>query len=168
MKTLIIVRHAKSSWDNLLLDDYDRTLNDRGRGDANVMADLIGDKVPLPCAIVSSGAKRAMETVCIFKSKNSRLPDVQVNENLYLAEENTLRSVVSETPDSVDNLLICGHNPGLSGLIRELTNEKIEDISTCCITVIDLPISCWVDIYGIKGVITHCFVPKMFKDGKRE
>ena len=164
MKQIIVLRHAKSSWDNLTIDDYDRELNERGKNDATLMSQLFGQKVAVPDAIVCSGARRVIETLEIMKEHNSRLPDYTVNENLYLAEENILECVISETPNDINTLMICGHNPGLSDLVREMTGKRIEDIPTNSVVVVDTKMDEWTDIYHARGVIEGFYFPKMFKE----
>jgi len=131
MKTLYFIRHAKSSWDDPMLDDHDRPLNKRGRRDGPVMARrLLGIDVA-PDGILSSTAKRARQTAGYFK-------DVLTVENaiyfreLYHAWPTTIETQVRNLPDEWDTVLVFGHNPGYTDLANKLKNDLyVGNVPTC-------------------------------------
>lgn len=132
MKTLIVVRHAKSSWDDPLLRDFDRPLNERGKHDAPIMAERLLKKQPDIQAFISSPAKRARKTASIFaKAYGLEKDDVQLNDSLYMASENVLYDVIGKLPESLSTIAVFAHNPGITDFINTLTDVRVEDVPTC-------------------------------------
>jgi phosphohistidine phosphatase len=160
MKTLIIVRHAKAEHATYDKDDFDRELTVRGREDATLMAGLLGTKAPVPDMIVCSGATRVVETIQCMMQKNSRLPRPEVNESLYLAHHSTIERLVGSVPDGINTLMICGHNPGLSDVVRHITSKDVEDIPTCSVVVLTLSCSRWYEIDTNCSVSFVVYTPK--------
>ena len=137
MKTIIIVRHAKSSWDDLSLSDFDRPLNERGKHDAPIMAERLLKKQPTIQAFISSPAKRARKTATIFaKTYGLEKGDVQLKDDLYMASESVFYSVISQLPESVNSIAVFAHNPGLTDFVNSLTHFRIDDVPTCGIFAI--------------------------------
>ena len=118
MKRLFILRHAKSSWTDIDLADFDRPLNERGLDAAPFMGRYLAEEGHMPDAIVSSPAKRARETAELVKEHSGFEPEIGFDERIYEASPNTLRVVASELPDHVDSAMIVGHNPGVEGFIH--------------------------------------------------
>ena len=134
MKTIIIVRHAKSSWDDHTLSDYDRPLNERGKHDAPIMAERLLKKQPAVQAFISSPAKRARKTAAIFaKAYGLDKDDVQLKEELYLAPENVFYDVIGQLPESVNSIAVFAHNPGVTDFVNTLTDVRIDDVPTCAV-----------------------------------
>ncbi|HEX6181336.1 MAG TPA: histidine phosphatase family protein [Chitinophagaceae bacterium] len=132
MKTIIIVRHAKSSWDDHTLSDYDRPLNERGKHDAPVMAERLLKKQPAIQAFISSPAKRARKTAAIFaKAYGLDKDDVQLKEELYLAPESVFYNVIGQLPESVKSIAVFAHNPGVTDFVNTLTDVRIDNVPTC-------------------------------------
>lgn len=159
MKRLMILRHAKSSWDNPDLSDFDRPLNARGRTAAPFMGRLIAERGYLPEMIVSSPAKRASETAALVRENAGISAAAQFDERIYEASPQALRQVVSETPDSVNSLMIIGHNPGMEGFVRFLTGELLP-IPTAALSIIDLDIEKWADLTANCGRLIRMIKPK--------
>lgn len=134
MKTLLIVRHAKSSWDNHTLSDFDRPLNDRGQRDAPEMADrLLKRKVQID-AFVSSPAKRAKKTAVIFAKAYGREKDeVILQESLYHATERDFFNVIAALPETLSTVAVFSHNPGLTDFANTLGqgNIRVDNVPTC-------------------------------------
>jgi len=159
-----LVRHAKSSWDDFLVDDFDRSLTERGRSDARMMSALVGEKVPLPDFVVCSGARRVVQTLDIFRQENAAITGYEINQNIYNAEVDSLKCVIAETSNSVQTLMLVGHNPTISNLIREFTKAKMEDVPTACIAYIYLDIESWDEIFCARGKLEQLLFPRLFKD----
>lgn len=159
MKRLFILRHAKSSWTDIDLADFDRPLNERGLQAAPFMGRCIADKGYMPYAIVSSPAKRARETAELVKEHSGFEPEIGFDERIYEASSNTLREVASELPDHVDSAMIVGHNPGVEGFIRHLTGQ-VEPMPTAALAVIDLDIDSWGKIDHLSGQVVSVIRPK--------
>lgn len=142
MKRLLILRHAKSSWKDAELADFDRPLNERGLQAAPFMGRYAAEHGYLPEAVVSSPARRASETAELMKSGGGPFANVSFDDRIYEASPGTLLQVISEIDDTLGSVLIVGHNPGIEGLIRQLTG-RIEPMPTASLAVIDLDVDSW-------------------------
>ena len=127
-KTLYIARHAKSSWDDMSLSDFERPLNKRGKRDAPFMANLFKDKGITPDLILSSPAKRAKKTAKHYHEVLGG--ELQFDERIYEASLMSLISLVQETLEIVDSVMIVGHNPGFTALNDMLSDKSIYNIPT--------------------------------------
>jgi phosphohistidine phosphatase len=146
MKTLLLVRHAKSSWDDPSLSDFDRPLNDRGKRDAPVMIHrLLDNKVKID-AFFSSPAKRASRTARIFAKEYKRKRDeIIYKTELYGAGESEFFEVIGKIDDEFDNVALFSHNPGLTDFANLLTETKIDNIPTCGVFGIKLKATTWAE-----------------------
>ncbi len=132
MKTLTIVRHAKSSWDHPSLADSERPLNERGERDAPVMARRIQKAGIRPSLILSSHAVRAWSTArVIAKELNYPLEFLQREKDMYLASAERLLSIVARQDEGFNNMMIVGHNPGLTDLVNLLLPGTTGNLPTC-------------------------------------
>ena len=120
MKTLLLMRHAKSSWDEAGLADHDRPLNERGKRTAPLMADWLQQKGLLPDRIICSSAVRTRQTAAFMAEAYSTEPAIY--EELYLAQPGTWRQVLAEHLD-VDVLLAIGHNSGIEEIVERVAGE---------------------------------------------
>ena len=153
------MRHAKSSWLDAELSDFDRPLNQRGRLAAPFMGRYIAEHGYVPQAIVSSPAKRARETAELVKANAGFDPEIRFYERIYEASPNALRQVVSEFSDSLASAMLVGHNPGVEAFIRHLTGQ-IEPMPTAALAVIDLDIDSWSKIDHRTGRVVVVIRPK--------
>lgn len=146
MKTVILVRHAKSSWDDHTLSDFDRPLNDRGKQDAPEMADRLQKQIKNIDAFISSPAKRAKKTASIFaKAYGVDKDELVLKDELYLANEKTFFSVISSLPESMNTIAVFSHNPGLTDFANALTDEiRVDNVPTCGIFAVSFDAS-WQD-----------------------
>jgi phosphohistidine phosphatase len=159
MKRLLLLRHAKSSWDDANLSDFERPLNSRGLVTAPFMGELIaGRELPVDL-IVSSPAKRAAETAMLVKENGGLNAELRFDERIYEASPQTLLTVASEFDDSSDNIMLVGHNPGIEGFIGFLTGN-IEPMPTAALAIIDLDINTWKDLTSGTGTINTVVRPK--------
>jgi phosphohistidine phosphatase len=147
MKKLILVRHAKSSWQTAVQSDFDRPLNDRGHRDAPVMAKRLKEQVPVVAAFVSSPAKRAFTTAGYFADayKISEKQIIQI-PRLYHAPPSVFTEVISELDDALDCVVLFSHNPGITEFINELTQVRIDNMPTCAIFAIEIAADHWKEI----------------------
>lgn len=144
MKTLYLIRHAKSSWENRNLSDFERTLNDRGKRDAPFMAEILKKKSPEIDLIISSPANRALSTAKIFSEKFGITEDKIVKkENIYEADRSDLLEILLETDNKVNNLVLFGHNPGITYLSNYLCDFETDNIPTCGIICMQLDFDSW-------------------------
>jgi len=137
MKTLYLVRHAKSSWKNQGLTDFDRPLNKRGKRDAPLMGEVLNDKKINPDFIISSSAKRAKKTATEIAAKiGFPLKKISFNDEIYEASMSTLMGLLKKLNDKYESVMIFGHNPGLTVLNNHISKHYIDNIPTCGIVAL--------------------------------
>lgn len=142
MKTLLILRHAKSSWADPGMADHDRPLNDRGKRDAPRMGKLIAEQGLHPDFVISSSAKRARSTAKrVIEGGDFTCPK-QLLEELYLAPADTYIETLRQLGDAGDRVLAIGHNPGLEQLVATLTGN-FETLPTAALVHIEFDIDSW-------------------------
>ncbi len=159
MKTLYILRHAKSSWDDHSLTDHERPLNERGRRTAPFIGGLMKERDMVPDAIVSSPAVRAKQTAELVREAAGFEPEIKFNERIYEASVGTLMTVITEFDNEADRALLVGHNPGAEGLIYYLTGE-IAPMPTAALAIIELNIGSWAEIEDGRGILSRVIRPK--------
>jgi phosphohistidine phosphatase len=146
-KTLLIVRHAKSSWDVGTLNDFERPLNERGKKDAPMMAKRLLDKKVTLEAFVSSPAKRAKKTAELFAAAYGKTDaDVVYVSKLYHAAAEVFFEVVEELDDSFSKVALFSHNPGITEFVNLLLeNVRIDDMPTCGVFAVQVQVEKWKD-----------------------
>lgn len=145
MKTLLLVRHAKSSWDNAALQDFDRPLNERGKKNAVEMAKrLIKQKMEINL-FVSSPAKRAKSTAELFIHEFERNKhEILFVPELYHADIKIFYSVISGLDDKYKTAAVFSHNPGITDFANALTEVRLDNMPTCSIFGVSAAIENWV------------------------
>lgn len=144
MKSLLLIRHAKSSWDTPSQKDFDRPLNDRGHHDAPAMAERLLDKGIKIDAFISSTAKRALSTAKYFaKAFDQTDHDIIKVPELYEAPYDIFYDVINKADDAFDSIAIFAHNPGITAFANNLTNTKIDNMPTCGIFAVRADIKSW-------------------------
>jgi phosphohistidine phosphatase len=160
MKTLLVLRHAKSSWDQPGLDDHDRPLNARGEADAPRMGELVRDEGLMPELIVSSDAVRARLTAEAMAAAAGYPGTIQLDPRLYHASPAAIVDVLASDIDDEASVMIVGHNPGLEELVTKLTGEPTE-MPTAALARIALPIDRWSDLSTrTRGTLDGYWRPK--------
>lgn len=161
MKTLYLVRHGKSSWDNPDLDDVDRPLSKRGKRDAPIIGDRLAKRGVFPDLIISSTAERAYAT-CEVIAKKLKYPiaEIEVNGDVYHANERELLSVVRGCDNLWKTLMVFGHNPGFTDFANRLTNEDIDNIPTGGVFACTFDVDNWYDVDFGSGKMVLFDYPK--------
>lgn len=159
MKRIYFLRHAKSSWDNASLADFDRPLNDRGRQAAPFMGELMASRGMRPSLIVSSPAKRAAQTAEMAREASGFDVPISYDDRIYEASPSTLLKVISQLPADVDSVLVVGHNPGMEGIVRYLTGES-ERMPTAALAAIKLAAESWAAVGENVGTLEFVIRPK--------
>ena len=164
MKLLILVRHAKSSWEDLSLSDFDRPLNDRGKKDGPKMARRFKERNITPDLLYSSPAKRALKTCKIF-AETLKLPNsiIRTDEGLYHADAEKLLGLCRKLKDKQNVVLVFGHNPGLTEFTNLIAGENLLNIPTCGIAAVRFRVKNWKDISPAKGKLEFFDFPKKNK-----
>ena len=146
MKTLYLVRHAKSSRDDPMLPDKDRPLNDRGKRDAPRMAKQLAKRDVKPDLILSSPARRALTTAELFaKNLDYKVNDIVIDKRLYATSPEGLLQVIHEHGDKPKRVMLFGHNPELTELAHRLSG-KITDMPTCAVAEFAFDIKSWSNV----------------------
>ena len=144
MKTLLLVRHAKSSWDDFSIKDFDRPLNDRGKKDAPAMAKRLRDKDIKIDAFISSPAKRARKTAEAFaKEYKENKDNIIFFEELYLASPSIFFDVISKTNDKFKTIAVFSHNDGITSFANMLSSARIDNIPTSGIFAVTIQSKHW-------------------------
>jgi len=146
MRQLFIIRHAKSSWENMLQKDFDRTLNERGMRDAPAMAKRLVDKGISIDKFVSSTAVRAFTTAKFFaKAYHQKESEIIAVHGLYHAGEDVFYKTIKALDNKINSVALFSHNPGITYFVNKLTNSRIDEMPTCGIFAIQAPIEKWED-----------------------
>ncbi|KUK92473.1 MAG: hypothetical protein XE06_1255, partial [Anaerolineaceae bacterium 46_22] len=132
MKTLLLMRHAKSSWKDSSLSDHERPLKKRGRRDSKIIAQELDKNDLYPHVILSSSATRAMETVEVIVDALDYENRIIFTDELYMAEPEDFVDVLSDLSDDDDTVLIVGHNPGMEAFLQIIDGE-IESLPTAAL-----------------------------------
>ncbi|MBX3045319.1 MAG: histidine phosphatase family protein [Candidatus Kapabacteria bacterium] len=163
MKTIIFVRHAKSSWDNQEWTDFDRPLNKRGFHDAPKMADIFSNKIGLKPVIYSSTAKRAITTAEYFADalqidKN----DINMEEAIYHQGMKFINKTIKHLDNNIIAAMFFGHNPDITSLATFFTGNYFENVPTCGIICIDFEVNSWEEVLNHNGNLRFFDYPKKY------
>jgi phosphohistidine phosphatase len=160
MKTLLVLRHAKSSWGEPGLSDHERPLTERGKEDAPRMGQVLREQGLVPDLIVSSTAKRARNTAKKVAQHCGYEDEVQQTETLYLAPAAQYIDLLRRLPDAYQTVAVVGHNPGLEELVELLTGQA-ERLPTAALAQIALDIAAWEQLTpATRGQLVHLWRPK--------
>ena len=144
MKKLFFIRHAKSSWKDLNLDDFNRPLNRRWKSDASFMWTILKSSNIFPDIIISSPAKRTKKTAKkIAKQLDYDKKDILYNENIYEAWFSDIIEIIKNLDNKYSIVFIIMHNPTITGIVNKITQKEIFNIPTCGVAWIDLNIKNW-------------------------
>ena len=161
MKTLYLLRHAKSSWAAPDQKDYDRPLDERGVQDAPEMAARLKARGVVLDLVVSSPALRALSTakiVCEVLGKTQGC--IQENRQIYLAGSPKLQQLISFFDESANSAMLVAHNPALTDLANDLARAGIDNIPTCGLVTLQLPIEHWAELQPGIAVLQSFDQPK--------
>ncbi|HHM02504.1 MAG TPA: histidine phosphatase family protein [Caldithrix abyssi] len=149
MKTLYIMRHGKSSWTTGAENDFERPLNPRGKEDVPRMGDALHQRAAHPELILCSPANRATTTaLLLFSSVNFPLCRIRQSELLYMASLKILTAIISDLDNEHNEVLLVGHNPGLTRLINHFLGQRLDNLPTAGIMGLRAEVDDW-----------HAFVP---------
>jgi phosphohistidine phosphatase len=146
MKTLLLMRHAKSSWKESNIPDHDRPLNRRGKHDAPLMGKLLRDQKMNLDLIISSTALRAETTANLIAKAVRYKGKIVLDKSIYDAEPMDLLTLLSNCSGEYNCILLIGHNPTLEETVQMLTNSPEITMATCAIAHLTLSIDTWTDL----------------------
>jgi phosphohistidine phosphatase len=162
MKKLLIVRHSKTSW-KTDRTDFDRNLKTKGETHASFMGDKVLSRGLNIQKVLSSSANRTTQTTNILnKSLHLDAAQITFHKELYLAAPKTIIQHIKEVEDSVDELMIVAHNPGVTQVVNYLANEHFENVPTSGMACLLFDIDSWSEIKN-NGTLGFYMYPKMFK-----
>ena len=159
MKTLYLLRHAKSSWKGPEQQDFDRPLNGRGREAAPLVGRLIRQRKLRVDLLLSSPAARARETAALVKESAGLSAELLYDERVYEADAARLLEVVTQSAESADALMLVGHNPGMEELLTFLTGEE-RRMSTAALACVALDVEKWGKVRARAGRLEWLVRPK--------
>lgn len=163
MKRIFLIRHAKSSWDESGISDFERPLNKRGNRDAPFMASLLKKENVKPDLIISSPAKRAITTAEIFADElDYSLKKILTEISIYESGIKELETIVQSIPGENKTVLLFGHNPTLTFYANHLGDKFITNIPTCGIAGIELKVNSWPEVEWGKGKVFLFEFPKKY------
>ena len=161
MKTLYVIRHAKSSWDDPTLPDFDRPLNKRGEKDAPEMGKRLAKRNVRPDLLLSSTAERAHTTCRAIAEKiEYPLAEIKLDKNLYHAEDAEILRIVQGLDNKYNCVWIFGHNPGLTDFVNLLADAGIDNIPSAGVVACTLSITSWDEAGRKNGSVTYFDYPK--------
>lgn len=161
MKQLLLMRHAKSSWENPAESDFDRTLNERGKKDAPEMAQRIKKKEFNPQLLVCSPAKRTQKTARIVAEVlGYNEKKIELETSMYDADISDLLYTIRSFDDDCNRVMMIGHNPGFTGLIGILTPSLIANLPTSGVALIQFDLKSWKQVANQSGTLEWLDFPK--------
>ena len=160
MKTLLVLRHAKSSWNDSARDDHERPLSKRGRRDGPRMGKLLREYGLRPDIVISSDAVRARRTAEAVAEAARYAGEILLDHYLYMAGPADILSRLRTVRENAETVMIVGHNPGLEELVEHLTGQR-QDLPTSALAQIVLPIDQWRDLkLTTRGTLMGHWRPK--------
>lgn len=163
MKTFYLIRHAKSSWEDNSLSDADRPLNARGLRDAPFMAKMLKGKQIKIDQIISSPANRAFTTANYFaEAFEVKADDILVKEEIYEAYAEQVLEIVKNLPDTLEEVIVFGHNPSFTSLANIFSEEYIPNVPTCGIIKVVANTDKWSEINATNGKVGAFYFPKQY------
>ena len=160
MKTLLVMRHAKSDWEAEYAADHDRPLNDRGVRSARLMGRLLAAKELVPEAIISSTAVRARTTAELAREAGGWDANLFLEPEFYGASSRSVIEAIAKAP-TVERLMVVGHQPTWSVVVDDLTDRYV-DMKTAAVAVIALPITVWADTAPMAGSLVEVLYPREY------
>jgi phosphohistidine phosphatase len=164
MKTLLLMRHGKSSWKDESLEDFERPLKKRGRKDSKKIASVIGGNDLVPDIILSSSATRARETVDVLVDALDYKNRIVFSDALYMGEPRDILAALENLSDDYNSVMIVGHNPGLEAYLQIIDGE-IEALPTAGLGQLVLVLDRWLDLsFDTMGDLVGFWTPKSLSE----
>jgi phosphohistidine phosphatase len=161
MKSLFVIRHAKSDWSSGASTDFDRPLNERGFKDAPMMAKRMHAQAHKIDAFISSNAMRAKTTAAFFaEAYGSKAKDILLIPELYHAPAQQFYETIAKVDDALNHIAIFSHNPGITHFVNSLGVAIVDDMPTCAIFGITVDIANWKDFEKAKKTFLYFDYPK--------
>lgn len=166
MKSIFLLRHAKSSWDDPSRSDHERSLNQRGRRAARQMGEFAAEKNIVPERIICSTAVRTQETAEIFLTASGIEVEMFSTDRVYEASAGELFDLLAESDDMANSVLLIGHNPGIADLVYRLTGN-VETVPTATLISISTDAKNWSDLVPDCGQLEGIYRPKELAENSK-
>lgn len=163
MKTLLLMRHAKSDWDADFETDHDRPINERGRRAAALMGEWLARTDQEPALVVSSTAVRAATTVDLAASSGDWSCPIRRDERIYEATARKLLEVAGDTEEDFDSLMLVGHQPGMGALVATLVGGAEVRFPTAAVARIEVDVYAWNEIEPGTGTLSWLLPPRVLE-----
>ena len=163
IKTLYLIRHAKSSWKDIDASDFERGLTKKGKKSIETIGSYLMLRGIRPDLILASCARRAEETADMLAKKLSFEGPVNYMQELYFTDTETLRQIIMMQESDVERIFVVGHNPQVTDMANMLMDEHISKIPGMGVVAIDFEIDQWSEIEHIKGKMDFFIFPKQFQ-----
>ena len=161
MKHLILIRHAKSSWEYDVID-HERPLNNRGINDASLVSNALKELDFKIGSVICSDARRTAQTADFFIANLNIIPEiVEYSHELYDFDGRSLTTVVKNCDDAIKNLMVFGHNHAITSFVNNYGSQYIDNVPTCGVTIMEFDISSWSDLK--KGETIQTIFPRDLK-----
>jgi len=168
MKTIVLIRHAKSDRKSKKTSDFERPLSKRGLKDAPLMGKVLKNIIT-PDLILTSPAARALKTAqSIAAAYNMNGETIQTNPQLYLESKSTLLNAIKQTDNRYNTVFVVGHNPGLTDLINYLSLETVDNLPTSGAFAVNFDTENWEDIDSASGKLLFYEFPKKHRDAAKQ
>lgn len=167
MKKLFLIRHAKSSWSDETLSDFERPLNKRGKRNIPLMASILKEKEILPDCILSSPAKRAKKTAKLLAKGIGFTQPILYDKTLYEADKEEIHQAITSVDANCETLFVVGHNPGLNDLAKHYVGFE-QNIVTCGVLEIAFEVKKWKDIAPKVAKLLSYEFPKKYTSETRD
>ena len=161
MKKLILMRHAKSDWNNSL-DDFERPLSERGKKEAPIMGKFIKNEDLIPDLLISSPSQRTKETLDLILNEVKEDIKIKFNDIIYENSYSKIVNLISGTDDKIKTLMILGHNPSMEELSKYFTglDNFYDKFVTSALVLIKFDIKDWNEVKKVKGELVYFKTPK--------
>jgi len=163
MKTIYLIKHAKSKWSEPDISDVERDISKKGKKDVNAIGSYLSLRGVLPDAILSSCALRAARTSDLLAKKIEYRGTISYLEELYLTSPEQIKEIVMAQDDELETIFVVGHNPQLTELVNSLSDERISKLPSLGVVAIDFDVEEWSELEDTKGQIDFFIYPKQFK-----
>jgi phosphohistidine phosphatase len=161
MKTVYLVRHGKSSWENMQYQDYERPLIDKGISRTRKIAGFLSDKKVVPDMILSSHAVRAFETAKLLATKlNYPIEKIKIDENLYFLGQQAMENILLGLDDGLKEVMLVGHNPDMTNFVNLFLDKKIDYLPTTGVVCVRFDTNHWNEVFLAKREIPFVITPK--------
>ena len=161
-KKLIIVRHSKSSWKDLSLDDFNRPLNKRGKEDGPIISNYLSKKTNFIDFLHSSSSVRTFETSKFF-TERIKFGKVKYDDNLYHSSSESILNLIKNYSNEYSSVMLIAHNPGLTHLINQITNISLDNLPTTGLAEIHFSCNKWNEISSKNSNLIDLKFPKQLK-----